>query len=159
MIILRFQPMFVSHSVLKQTHCSPCSKLVAAIVCQLLGSKSVTTKSMSESSRETFLKIKKEYEKLKLRILRVLHDKFLGKDHSISRTDDSRTSKQPNQCPTRPMASWIDQSNLPNGDLDRPIQLTIRQVGRTTSNSPDGELDRPIQLTHWRFGSTNPTHN
>ncbi|KAF3580542.1 hypothetical protein DY000_02031134 [Brassica cretica] len=57
------------------------------------------------------------------------------------------------------MASLIDQSNSPNGVLDRPIKLAIRRDGGTTSNSPNGELDRPIQLTQWRVGSTNPTHH
>ncbi|KAF3507042.1 hypothetical protein F2Q69_00005481 [Brassica cretica] len=51
--------------------------------------------------------------------------------------------------PTRPMASGIDQSNLPLRKLDELHPTRPRRGGSTKSNSPLGELDQSFPIRHY----------
>ena len=96
----------------------------------LLGSKSVTTKSKSESSRETFLKRKTEYEKLKLHIFKTITQQSPRKGlfkpsneqfPSVGTTKPALSDpsqKLDDPSPTFQTASWIIR-----------LQLAQRRVG------------------------------
>ena len=132
-----------------------------------MGSKSVTTKSMSESSQEIFLKkirirkTKTSYFKMVITLQAPLNGSF------NPQTDYSRASKQHNHGsfdsssremgkphPNPPMASQTNRSNSPLGELDAPyptrptascmnhFQLAQQRVVSTKSKSPNDELDQ-----------------
>ena len=106
-----------------------------------MGSKSVTTKSMSESSRETFV------------FLSLLHNKLLARNYSNHRMNNSE--RQNNQTSiVRPIKEVeLAEANSPNSELDRPIQLTQPRVGSVFSKLVVVELDqsRTMHSSLWNF--------